>query len=217
VTYQFSVNGELITMPTVQVTKNDFLKNELVKFGIKDDISKLKSLVVPAGETHMISSRDPKQRGVKWLSDVGYKLQPKSIVQMKKWIGIPDEIARQRVRPQVGPSRMVSPDLLESDRASRHEVMGAAIATGRDYITGDSSKISQAQVQAIDSVLHITDHIHIFPVFMDVTIDHNATLVLGPDINSFHCGNLVIKTGGKMTCKSTYTAISAYSVKGKQP
>lgn len=206
-------------MPTAQISKTDHLKNQIARLGLKDDVSKLKNIVVPAGETHVISSQDPKQRGVKWLSDVGYKLQPKSIVDIKKWIGIPDEVARQITRPVAAPvaARIVSPDLLARSAASRHEVMGAALANGRELVTRDSKNISAAQIQAIDAVLHIADHIHVFPVLADVTIDHNANLILGPDINSFACGDLIIKTGGKMTCKSTYTSISAYSVKGKQP
>jgi hypothetical protein len=209
---------ELKTMPNVPITKTDHLKSQMAKFGVKDDVSKIKNLVVPAGETHVISSVDPKERGVKWLSDVGYKLQPKSIADLKKWIGIPDEVAGRIVRPQGDPvPRMITPDLLANNKVARHEVMGAALATGRAFITGDSRKISEAQIKSIDAVLHIPDHIHVFPVLADVTIEHNANLVLAANINHMTCGDLIIKTGGKLTCRSSYTTVAAYAVKGKQP
>jgi len=205
-------------MPGEKITKGDFLKAQLKKLGIKDDIAKLKDLTVPEGETHVISSQDPRAKGVKWLKDAGYKLKPKTIVDVKKWIGVPDTISRQLNRPQIQPvSRIISSDVLDKSKASRHLVKGAAITNARAYITGDSAKLSAADISAIDATLHIPNIERLFPVFSDVVIEHNANLVLAQDVNSLTCGNLIIKTGGKLTCKAGYTAIWAHSAKGKQP
>jgi hypothetical protein len=77
------------------MTKEEFLEDQLKRLEIKEDVKKLESLTVPEGKTYVISGVDPQMKGAKWLKDTGYKLKPKSIVDMKKWIGIPDALARQ--------------------------------------------------------------------------------------------------------------------------
>jgi hypothetical protein len=95
-------------------------------------------------------------------------------------------------------------------------VLGAAIQSAREYIAGDSAKISTTQIEVIDTALHIADQVRSYPVFMDIVIEKDEKLVLNKDINAVITGDLIIKTGGTLVCMGQYTSIWAYSAKGKQ-
>ncbi len=194
--------------------ENDrFLIDQHARFGIKAGDIQAQDLVVPRGEMHVISQEDPKMPGVKWVRNAGRKLRPQSFADVKKWIGIPDPVARRIQQPgSLLPVSALAPFPGARGRGKAPAgPMPDLLAVAKNYLLGDSS----LQLQYSDFLAQLIHDIDIWvPFLRDVTVEHDATLVIARDVKSFNARNIVIKTGGKMDSRSDMLHINCRSMTG---
>lgn len=191
---------------------SDFLSSRLAEVGLKADDVKAKDLVVPKGQKYCISQEDPKERGVKWIKDVGAKVKPKSWEHLKQLIGISDKAATRMPRISLKPiHRLASPEILKKHEVPKIELTRSAVEIAKRYLYTEST----LYLQYLPFLEVFFGKIIIWiPFFIDITVEHDATLIIGKDTKSLWARDIKIKTGGKMDIRSDMVHIHCRSMIG---
>lgn len=189
-----------------------YLDKRLAEIGLKADDVKAKDLFVPKGQKYYISQFEPKEPDVEWLKDIGTKVKPKSWKHLKQLIGIPDKTAKQIPRVSLKPlPRLASPDALKKDEALKRKLTNSAKQIAKAYLFTDSELYIQYEPFLTE---FFGDFQIVIPFFQDITIEHDATLIIGSDTNSLWANDIKIKTGGKMDIRSDMLHVNCRSVIG---
>jgi hypothetical protein len=169
-------------------------------------------VVIPEGQIHIIAPEDPKEPGVVWIKDIGTKVIPQSWDHLKLLIGIPDKTA-ERI-PNVAPRQInsiASPEILKNRETSRLELTKSALEIAKGYIYSDS----RAYRQYLPYLQEFFGRIEIWiPIFMNITIEKNATLTISKSVKYLLANNIYIKVGGKLKSRSDLLHISCKSIQG---
>ncbi len=147
------------------------------------------NLVVPAGRHVIIDGESIKQKGV-------VSLTPKSIDDVKHWIGVPDETAAKGScckPPTAGIEAVASAsDLRKQGAAAARNLRAVAAA----YVNGDSRRVA-----AYAPILsHLLDRASIIGIFLrrDIDIHRGATLEIGRNNRVLFARHIRIWTGGRL-------------------
>lgn len=193
----------------------DYISDKLKELEIKAPQVAPKDLVVPANQSYIVSPKDPKIAGVKWVKDVGVNVRPKSWAHLKKMIGIPDKAAKNLPRqPEKRVTRLVSAETLKRDSKARKAFTEDATTLAKAYLYGDSSLTAQHE-----SVLsaHYGKFGVWIPLFRDITIEKNATFLVASAVKSLIARDIKIKVGGKLESQSDVLHINCRSMEGGLP
>jgi len=191
-----------------------FLKERLKVHRVEFATVNPENLVVPAGETYLLAPEDPHKPGAKWVPNIGCQVKIESLADLKLWMGIPDTVARKiqprRRTPPVlrGERIMVGPLVPTKATASMFDVAKA-------YLIGDSA-LHAVNVDDLWEVVKLKPILW-FPVSLDVTIEHNAQLILGASVHKYIAGNIYIKKGGQMRVQSGFLKLECKSITGNLP
>ncbi len=191
-----------------------FLKSRLEVHRLNYDEVAPQNLVVPAGETYLLAPEDPHKSGAKWVPNIGCKAKIESLDDLKLWMGIPDAIARKlqprhRTPPVLRGGRVeVGPLVPTKATASMFEVAKA-------FLVGDSA----LHAENLEAIWELVEEqpTQWFPVLADVTIEHDALLILSPSVNKFIAGNIYIKRNGQMRVQSGFIKLECVSITGNLP
>jgi hypothetical protein len=147
------------------------------------------SLVVPEGRHVIIDGESIKQKGIVTLA-------PKTIDDVKRWIGVPDETAAkgQCCRPPPSSIEAVNTasDLRKQGAAAAHNLRAVADA----YVNGDSRRVA-AYAPMLN---HLLDRASIIGIFLrrDIDIHRGATLEIGRNNRVLFARHIRIWTGGTL-------------------
>jgi hypothetical protein len=157
------------------------IETRLKAFNIDPAQITLTDLDIAANQTMLLTSTDTAHSG-----SIAF-LEPKSVTDIKRWIGIPDQaFAPEKPLPSTGPVVMhptIRPSLIGRGRIvipplqAFHPDQVATIKNmARDFIYGHSGSISAAQVPALNKWLDIQKiRIPIF-IFRDIHVASGAVL-----------------------------------------
>lgn len=192
------------------------IETRLKNFNIDPASIKLTDLDVAANQTMLLTSADTAHR-----DSVAF-LEPKSITDIKRWMGIPDQaFAPGQNLPSTGP--VVIHPTIRPTLAGRGGIVIPAlpafhpdqVATiknlARDFIYGHSGNISATQIPAINKWLDLQKiRIPIF-IFRDIHVASGAVLNVKGKI--LFANHITIDKGGLIKL-GNQSAIHAAGIKG---
>lgn len=152
--------------------------------------------------------------GVKWVPDIGSKIKVESLDDLKLWMGIPDTDARKRLPVRRSP-RVLRGSRIEVAPLVPTRATASMFDVAKDYLVGDSA-LHAANLTDLQKLVQLKPDMWI-PVSLDVTIEHNAQLILGPGVHKYIAGHIKIKTGGQMRVQSGFLKLECRSITGNIP
>jgi hypothetical protein len=175
-------------------------------YGIKPDDLLEQPIVVGPGKYVRLSGLDRKEK------DKGLvRLEPKDIDDVKRWIGVTDELGARRsccgVLPAAIPGVSSAAELRKLDLESQRAVRALA----QEYVHGDSRTLTSYK-----SVLdHLVDRAVITGVFLrqDIDIHSGSVLEIGRDIKVLFARHIRIWRGGQLKITGP-TKIDCVSITG---
>ncbi len=192
------------------------IETRLKNFNIDPSQIKLTDLDVAANQTMLLTSTDPVHH-----DSIAF-LEPKSITDIKRWIGIPDQaFAQGHNVPSVGPVVMhptIRPSIVGRSGIvipplpAFHPDQVATIKNmARDFIYGHSANVSAAQIPALNKWLDLQKiRIPIF-IFRDIHVASGAVLNVKGKI--LFANHITIDKGGLIRL-GNQSAIHAAGIKG---
>jgi hypothetical protein len=192
------------------------IETRLKDFNIDPAQIKLTDLDVAANQTMHLTSTDAAHH-----DSIAF-LEPTSITDIKRWIGIPDQaFAHDHNLPSIGPVVMhptIRPSIIGRGRivipplATFHPDQVATIKNmARDFIYGHSGNISAAQIPALNKWLDLQKiRIPIF-IFRDIHVASGAVLNVKGKI--LFANHITIDKGGLIKL-GNQSAIHAAGIKG---
>lgn len=214
--------AQLAAMVNLEENK---VKEILAPFRVKVEDIDWKALNVEAGQSVTVNARDNAFR--KQIVN----LKPKSIDDVREWVGIPQRSFSRRVTPEFGTIASLRPTVkIESatrrelysvprsaklevlDTPQRHAFMNAA----QNLVFGKVSVTDAATPLFTAAKAHILART--FPFFFapNIYVYANSTLVIDPSIASVLALRIRIWQGGKIVTPS-YVSFHCYSVEGGIP
>ncbi|MGH2343975.1 MAG: hypothetical protein ACRDG4_02035 [Chloroflexota bacterium] len=126
-------------------------------------------------------------------------LKPKSVNDLKKWVGIPDS-AFGHDQPRFGPFTEIATRRLESPVSLTGSDGKAIQAIAREYIYGNAQSLSASQTELVNRYISLaTDQIAVsIFYFTTVTIDDGAVLEIGNGSSVFFAEVLRIHRNGTL-------------------
>lgn len=183
------------------------LAARLKPFGLNASKLHLTSdLEVPANQTVVLDAADQK------LARQLTVLTPKTIDDLKEWIGVPDAAFAAPAAPM-----MRSLTVLPVHDAYTPEQNVTLHAMARDYIFGHSAAVTPAQIPALNAWLQsIAGSIRIV-TFQDIHVGAGARLVVSPSIAVLFARYITIDQGGVIQIRCTHGGINCAGIKGAAP
>ena len=180
------------------------LHERLQPYGIGEDGVFPEDVVVPPGQMLELTSRRgaSKEKGI-------VSLHPKSIDDVKRWIGVPDEIARVRACPPECPTAVATVERPSELRNLGQAQLRGLYQLGEAYVHGDSALVA-AYKNTLDQL--VTDAV-IVGVFIRQDLDVYGVLELGPDIKLLWARNVRIWPRGTIRCRGR-TKFDCLSIEG---
>lgn len=129
--------------------------------------------------------------------DTGYVyLEPKTMDDVKRWIGVPDEVAAKRVCPPPCPTMGSFVEGSSELRNLTTEQVRALHEVGRTFVYGDSRRVA-AHRDTLSALLVDAIIIGVF-VRKDIDIYPSAELVIGADVKVLWARHIRIWNGGAL-------------------
>lgn len=199
------------------------LATRLQFYGVNSADQKPADLQVPANQEMVLNANDPK------LSRQVVKLVPKTIDDLKKWIGTPNA-GFAHVQAATA-STLARPALANSNRlatlAQLHPVLQAVLPVHNKYtpsedialrqlaaayVFGHSETVNAAQLPALNKWISVIDPHLILIIFNDIHVASGATLVVNHNV--LFANHITIDKGGKIQMKITKSKIDCAGIKG---
>lgn len=144
--------------------------------------------------------------------DRGYvQLKPKSMDDVKKWIGVADAVAQKRGCALKCPKTGVVVNTAADAQKLKPAELKALYDLGRIYVYGDS-KVAAAYRTALDLLLSGAVINAVF-VREDIDVYPDSVLEIGQDIRLLWARNIRIWAGGTIQCEGS-TKIDCESIQG---
>lgn len=180
-------------------------EDRIALFGLTPQLPQIGDLVIPDNEVHYLSRTPPANAAAIWHKDLGRTVKPRDFAQLKQWIGVPDDAAKQLAHPPVFRTRArPRPTHLVS-----HLTHADKVDYAKAYVFGNSAALAQVSVELSDILQHIIVHFA-----RDIIVGHNARLIYGPDNHAVHARHIKIFTGGQIQANS-FMSINCTSMAAK--
>jgi len=187
-----------VEAPTVSVAAR------LKPFGlVAAKLSLTNDLEVPANQTVVLDASDQK------LSKQLSRLTPKTIDDVKAWIGVPDAAVARPYAPVARPMTV-----LAVHDTYPPEQSAAFHGVARDYIFGHSASVPPAQLPALNAWLTSAAGLLNMILFQDIHVAAGAKLVINPSIAILFARYITIDHGGVIQIRCTHGAIHCAGIKG---
>lgn len=191
---------------------SDYLDKRLREVGLKEGDVRAEDLIVPKGQKYFLSQEEPQQPDVKWIKDACINVKPKSWMHLKQLIGISDKAAKRIPRVYLKPlPKLASPDVLRKDKELKRSLTASAIQLAKGYLYAESDQY--AQYESIFTEI-FSDFQVVIPILANITIEHDATLIVGGEVKTLYANDIKIKTGGRMNILSDMMHIHCRSIEG---
>lgn len=181
-------------------------KKRLALYGISWDKLLPSGLSVPPG-TKLRLSTDRGRR-----KDTGYSyLTPKTIDDVKRWIGVADEVAARKPCASLCPSNVTIVKSVSDLRNLSAAEMRGMYALGREYVHGDSRRLSVYR-PILDALLIDAVIIGVF-LREDIDVYSGSVLEIGSDVRVLWARNIRIWHGGTIRIEGE-VKIDCVSIQG---
>jgi hypothetical protein len=204
------------------------LKDILSKYNLQEIEGQLKDITVPKGTKMFLTNRPRSEYRENAVQGVYRTLKPKSLTEVKKWIGIPDEVARKRrilnVEGPVGPAAWRTARTLETVALPSPEKFEMAKANApqrrmlkevaRNFVYGDSKTLVPAELAMAEQVL--IGAVLVAVASKNIVIEHDAQLVVQPDVWVLAANAIKIYQGGQLIANGTLM-VDCVSMQGNIP
>ena len=181
-------------------------KKRLEPYRISWDRILPSGLSVPPGKSLRLSITREKDNEKGYVS-----LAPKDIDDVKRWIGVTDEVASKRHCSFECPGGASLIDTVSDLRNLKSEDLRALHAIGHEYVHGDSRRVaafrSTLNVLLVDAVIN-----GVF-VRTDIDVYPKAVLVIGPGIRLLWARHIRIWQGGQIRIEGN-ARIDCVSIQG---
>lgn len=161
----------------------------LAPYGLEPDQVLNHSLIIPAGARMRLDAPNAKAG-----HPAVFRREPKSIDDVKRWIGVHDELGAKRAcgcsLPSALPAAKSASDLRRADPAVLQSLYGVA----DEYVNGDSRRV--AAYQPILNQLVDRSWINFFMIRHDIDILNGSVLTVGSNIKVLWAANIRIWKGG---------------------
>jgi hypothetical protein len=137
-------------------------------------------------------------------------LSPKTIDEVKRWIGVPDAAFAVDEATCGNPPRPIIP---ASDKVTP-EQSASLYKLARSYIYSHSSTVSKEQRPALDAWLRGIGSRIAIGLFHDIHVAAGGQLVVHPSILVLFAHHITIDPGGMIVLKSTQSKIDCAGIKG---
>jgi hypothetical protein len=193
--------------PRVPVATKVSLATRLKPYGLAAaKVQLTNNLEVPANQTVVLDAADQK------LAQQLTRLTPKTIDDLKAWIGVPDAVFAHPATPVPPPTT-----ILPVHDAYTPEQSTTLHAAARAYIFGNSAAVSPKQTPALNAWLGSIAGLISIITFQDIHVAAGATLVVNPSITVLFARYITIDRGGVIQIKCTYGGINCAGIKGAVP
>lgn len=188
--------------------------------------TKLVDVEVREGQTKLLTAMPKPEERDKLVEGAVFKIiKQASLKDLEKYIGVPDDIAKLRTHPNmpgnIGPASWRTSrrqpvaitfgnSMLKPETATSYEKQ-ALKEMAREYIFGDSKKVSSDMVKVIENFYHDRE-IAVFPL-RNITVWPEANFVISQDVNVLLANKIKIYSGGKIT-NYGYLKINCVSLHG---
>ena len=164
-------------------------KARLAPYGVAEEDIFPDDLVVPPEKRLVLTHARGREKGPGFV-----QLRPQTIDDVKRWIGVPDEVGRQRsCTCELPESATVAADpesLGELDGPRQRNIHRMAQA----YVRGDSATVAHFK----NLYDHLVKDSWLNTIFLRRDIDVYGVLELGPDISLLWAGNVRIWPHGRI-------------------
>lgn len=166
-------------------------ENRLAPYGI-DAKQLLAERLVIAPNTHVRLSAADAKRGSPGLVE----LRPKDIDDVKRWIGVRDDVGARRACACALPAEVPSAASPAAFRKLPASARKAVRDMAFEYVHGDSSRVAAYK----NLINHLLDGALIHGIFLreDIDIYNGAVLEVGGDIKVLYARNIRIWRGGQL-------------------
>lgn len=176
---------------TVAAAASKTVAERLAEYGLTEADGFSQSLVVPQGKSLMLSAPAAGQKKMGYVT-----LQPKTIDDVKRWIGVPDNVGKRRSLPALN-----TPELALLDSQSTVESLTKAQRVSLkniayQYVNGDSSSLTH--LSALLSKLVFNGIINGVYFLKDVDVLPNSELKLAANLKVFSARDIRIWQGGQI-------------------
>lgn len=184
--------------------------SRLSTYGLSNTDAFPDALVVPEGKSLTLSEPPAGTKKPGYVS-----LSPKTIDDVKRWLGVPDSVGKRRTLAPLAKSTL---SVLAAPAKLTEESLPALRAAAYQYIYGDSTALSQhtgalSQVLQLERVKSSLTGIAGIFLLQDVDVLPNAELKIAAGIKVFYANNVRIWKGGKITILG-HVKIDCASVQG---
>jgi len=184
------------------------LAARLAVYGLSEKKVSLSDLRLERNEVRYLSGVDVN------LSKQVVRLKPKTIHDLKSWIGVPDEAISQVASPSV---QIVQPRAKFSGNVksvSNHPVFAAS---AKYFVFRDSRSINSRLVPILSKwIQEITPLIHMF-LANDIHLSSGSQLVVTPDILLIFARNITIEPNASIRVQGTEMKIDCAKLVGVSP
>lgn len=181
------------------------LAQRLEPYGINPAKIKLPDLKVPAQRELVLQATDRK------LKSQVVKLVPKSIEDVKRWVGIPNSAYEHVTATQPRLEAGLQSVMPVHNKYSRAENM-TLFSLANTYVFGHSERVNAAQVPALNKWIEVSrPNIHVI-FFNDINVGAGATLVVNYRV--LFANHITIGAGGKIRMNVTQSGINCAGIKG---
>jgi hypothetical protein len=169
----------------------------------------LGNLVVARGQQVHVTRRNPAvERHIRQLP------VPKSLAEVKRIIGVPDEVARVLSRP-LRPLA-VNPALVSSQLAPEltAPVNASLWASARHAVFGTSGSVSPSEIVSIDQWIAHINPVIFAGLFQDITVQSGGRLYIDADVQVLFANNILIEQGGQVLCLGSIVKFDCATLRG---
>jgi hypothetical protein len=168
--------------------KDDGFEERLKPYGLAPEDVFQEDLIAPPNQVLHLSS----DRGQTEAQGI-VTLQPRSIDDVKRWIGVPDEVARRR-RPREEPAAISLVGGPSEIRNLRQPQLRGLYQAGEAYVHGDSSAVASYK----GSLDQLVVDARIIGVFVRQDVNVYGVLELGDDVKLLWARNVRIWPSGSI-------------------
>ena len=158
-------------------------------YGLKPDQLFDHTLIVPANQHMRLSGERVKED-----HPALRRLHPKSIDDVKRWIGVPDELGARRACSCKLPAAVPGAESASDLRRGDPKALRAAYEVAHEYVHGDSRRVA-AYKPFLDKLVD-RSWISIILLRPDIDIYNGAVLEVGSDIKVLFARHIRIWKGG---------------------
>jgi hypothetical protein len=180
------------------------IETRLAVYGLDAAKLQLTDLQVEAGQELVLTNDDHH------ATNQFVTLTPKTINDVKSWIGTPDSAFAHPITPVTRPATVIP--ALQEFTAVQHTDLHSL---SQSFVLGHSDTIAASQIPALNAwLVSINPQIFLFH-YQDITVKAGATLTLASAVHVLFARNVTIEHTGRVVVKANHCKVDAARITGE--